>query len=759
MGLQRFPRPPARGVFAVGVFCVAAIVFSWLILRLPPQVGQFSKYPNAALQYLHGTSAPERLLDFSPLYLGLHIAAFRLCANPLQAIALTQILLLSLAAALLFLILRRHFNPVYAAAGATAFILAKSVVIYGYVFEPEPLVIFLLTALVFCASCKNLPGAAAAGVSLTLCVLTRPSFLPLALAVPVHFWFNFPNRRRSLLASALFLLPVLTGATFMAARNQRLQGEASLRLMNPGTVVFDGNSPLAGGGGAAYPPVVSDVSAMFPDESDYQHAVYRLLSRRSTGKNLTPGETNSFWATKAANYIRDYPGRLALLTARRALYVFHRYRWDDIRVSWAAGRALEEGNTPFVPFALVSALGALGLATGCGSWRPFFLPYAVFVNQAGFMVLVYASDRQRVSLYPFFVFFAIAATARLVDSGRGKRGVGLVITSLFLLAFTIERDRMRDNRHVWEGFTRLRQLPSAGSQQGDNPDFPGVLSQAAKMLALAPWALDSARPAGVPAARGELAELALGELSSLRPDAPSTRLDRALLLIEAGRLDEAEVVLKLLEREGHVFERLNGRIPSPAYHLGRIAVLRGNRTEAVRQLKRALDSAPGDPAILAQLACLTDDAAYAGRIFSYFDNPDADFLLGRACLENGRPELAIAHLERLALALPEYRKGQIYLAAALGDAGEDARAAEVYRGANEQTAATVLLEERIVPIFERLARAGTPEAFYRYGVVLREYGRFPEALRALTRAAAAGYAAAEADLRDLRPLLERSSAR
>jgi hypothetical protein len=108
--------------------------------------------------------------------------------------------------------------------------------------------------------------------------------------------------------------------------------------MNPGTVLFDCNSPIAYGGGAAYPPIVDRVAGMDPAEIDATHIAFRRIARLATGRELTPDEVNRYWSGKAFDYISDHPGRYVQVVARRALHVFHRHRWNDLRAEWPRGR-------------------------------------------------------------------------------------------------------------------------------------------------------------------------------------------------------------------------------------------------------------------------------------------------------------------------------------------------------------------------------------------------------------------------------------
>ena len=441
--------------------------------------------------------------------------------------------------------------------------------------------------------------------------------------------------------------------------------------------------------------------ALYPGESDYHHAVFRLVARTVTGRDLTPGAANRFWSVKAADYIADHPGRFVSLLARRALHVFHRYRWDDLRTEWATGRVFDGRWFPFVPFAPVSALALLGLVIAIGSWRTFLLPLAIFLNQAGVMILTYATDRQRVSLYPFFVFFAAVALERLCSGGRWRRTLLAALAAL-TLAFTLDSDLMRDNRRRWEGMSRIGVLVGEALRDRDNLDFAASRLKAARALAPAPFAAETLRPARLPVASVELAGIAARELAIGSGSGASARLDRALLLVEAGRLDEAEAILTALEREGHAFESRPGSSSEPSYHLGRIAFLRGRPDEAVRFMRQALLRSPGDPAVLAQLACLTDDTSWADLVFRYFDDLDASFYLGRACLETGRAARAVESFGRLVTLLPDFVRGQVYRAAALGGSGRDIQALERASGSGNPVAAQDLRNLR--DLTERAAR-------------------------------------------------------
>ena len=164
------------------------------------------------------------------------------------------------------------------------------------------------------------------------------------------------------------------------------------------------------------------------------------------------------------------------LVARRVLHIFHRHRWNDLRAEWDAGEILDSRWFPSVPFAPVSALAVLGLAIGAGSLRTFLVPLAVFFAQASVMAVAYATDRQRVSLLPFFAFFAAIALQRLCLGGRRRAAIALALAPL-TLAFALDSDLMRDNRRNWEGTSRMRALMHMSADPSHTHRFDRFMSR------------------------------------------------------------------------------------------------------------------------------------------------------------------------------------------------------------------------------------------------------------------------------------------
>jgi len=745
-------------IITSAVAVVACIFLSWQILSLTQQeIGQFDKYPNAAIQYLNGTIAPERILDYSPLYLGLNIAAFRFLEYPIQSLLLIQIAFLSAATTLLYLILRRYFSILLSTTGVAAFMLSKSIIIYGYVLEPEPLMIFFLAAIVFFGGRSGATSHFLTGLSLTMSLLTRPSFVVLVILIPLLYRLRSGSFRKAAPAIVAFLIPVAIGSTIITVRNYQLQGNLSLAVMNPGTLLYYGNNPQSDGTAVLYPPVINDMAGAFREESDYHHAVVRLVSRRIAGNSIISAEdTNRMLLQSTINYIKDHPYRFFVLTAERLFYIFNGYRWHDLDVSWSAEQILNKRRAPFVPFALVSAMALTGIIICMRSYRDYFLMYAIVLSQTSLMAITLTTDRQRVCIYSFLVFFAVAVLDKAIYFSKIRY---LLIVSVLplMLIFSYRTGLMKDNRHTQNSAVTVPVLLKEAESYNRNLDVKSAIIKYSQALALGPWAFQNGKPADLPITKKELYNNAISELSSMSEYMPSVQFDRALLLIEAERYYEADEILVLLAHNNSIFSTDNDRHPEPLYHLGRIAMLRGDRTKALAYLQQALKKLPGDPAVLAQLSCMTGDNNYDKLLFRYFDEIDASFFLGQACVENGQYSRAVEYLDRMSALLPEHPRGQILLAAALGGIGKYSEAAELYIATTGGRSGTVMLEDMIVPIFKRWAHDNRPETLYWCGVVLRQYGRFSEALHYFRQAEKSGYSKASEEIKFLNNILERTS--
>jgi tetratricopeptide (TPR) repeat protein len=706
-------------------------LYGFLVFSFFPPT-QFHKYVLAARQAIEGTLSGERYADFSPLYLLFHILAQKALKQPVLFFKLAQVVWASLSPLFLFLALKKLVRPAVAAIGAAALIFNPALIVMTQAFEPETLGLFLSLGFLFFALREDWPSHLLGGVFAGLAFLTRPNILPVLAFVPVFFFIR-PSRSRAwkLISVLCFSAPVILSLLFLVGRNDRLLGRPTLVTMNPGTVFYEGNNPLSQGTTAVYPFLVYDLAREYTQTPDVQHVLYRRLARWSAGKNLTVSEVNAYWRQKALRFIRDNPRRSARLLATKVFHLFHSYDWHDLYNAYWNGRKLARSAWPIVPLGVISALALLGMAVQWKRWRQALLFYSLFAGQAAVMVVFYVSARQRLILLPALLFFACAALDFLVTRKRGWLLLAAVIPLSIVLV--VPTSLMREEDHLWQGVRASSDHLNEAYRQRQAGDYPEAEIRSALALAAAPWLKDSLRPSDLGFEPAGFAGAALGHL---KPESPSASFDEAVLLLEAGKTEEAEAAWRALLRKGPGFKRDYYQSSSPHYYLALTSLRRGDRDSSRRLLLEALRSFPGDPSILAALAILTGEEHYSRTLAAYLDDASVDLYLGKAFLLAGDAPQAVPFLTRVVEGLPDYRPAKIYLAAAAGLAGDGETAASLYIGLIGERPDPVLLEEPLLEVFKGRSEKAPSDvrALLEYGIVLRQFGRTKEALAVLERA-------------------------
>ena len=721
---------------ALATFGIQAL----FVLVAVPGARQFEKYPVAAKLLLAGALPAERLADFSPLYLSLHAQVQQvLPAHPLflQWVQMTAV---ALAGMMLFLVLEECAGLAAGVVGAVAFAFNRIVILYGYLYEPESLLMFFLVGAAFFLRRTGPRPKAVAGIFLGLALLTRPSFMPLAVLMPLYVMFDRnegPARRYSAILLAAFPLGALL---WLGARNLDAIGSFTPVAMNPGCYFFEGNNPLSSGKCGDYPPLVLDYIVDLPaDQPDPQHVSYRVIARGIAGSNLSVSEVNRYWFAKAAHYILDYPGGFLRMIAWRTWLVFNNRGTHDLFLGYENERSLRALLLPTVPLGLMSAAALAALLSGKALLKRHFFFAAVFVNHYLVMVLTCVTDRQRVCAIPFFAYFAAVAFGEGRCWGKRPRASSVLVVCGIVL-FSLPHDYFRESDALHEA-DRTAAADRAAALVARNA---GRLEEATRLytraIARSPREIDFSRPSGMPSGMpsgdGDFVTRALEIQGTLGLSTPSALFDRAVLAIGAGRLDEAEACLRRLRADGRRFYRAMSS-PLPEYHLARIAVLRGDDARAKTLLGEAIRKNPGDPFVLALQVALTGERRPRENLFRYYDEIDAEYLLGQALLDAHRPQEAAMHFRRVVALLPDYRRGRIVLAAALGEAGDLVGGANAFLEAVEKRPEPLMKEREITALFRNLAAARPTDGpvLFASGYALGLYGRFAEALAFQQRAA------------------------
>lgn len=708
----------SRIFFAVAAFAIPVVLYSYVSFHVFP-ASHFLKYSLAAEKISNHTLGGDRLLDYSPLYLMVHVV---LRNEPV--IQWIQIFLAGGASCLLFLLLSRFFRRSIAIAGTIAFILNRTLMVYTTVPEPEVFLLFWIIASLFFLYGETKASHFVAGIFFTLGILTRPNFLPVLAVVLLYFFIQQKDRKAAFVSAVLFFLPVCIGLTAIWVRNARILGHFSPIVMNPGTIFFEGNNPLSHGQDVVYPALVGEIGLAATNESDYQHEIYRVFARNATGKNLSILEVNSYWIHRATDFLKDYPGHTIRLFATKLFHCFHGYEWHDLSNAYWNERMLQKMRFPAVPFALVSTLAILGMLVKARETRKWILLYAVLFCQVAVMVAIYVHARHRLAILAVFILFACAGLEYLLICRRKILIVAALIPLLVFLSWPT--DLMREETHLWTSLQTASLLRTKAFQLRGEGKWNEAADAAALALAYAPWQYDQGRPANLPYAE-DFVTRALQ--ISKPPQTFSERFDHATLLLLAGRLKESQAAFLDILQEGYEFKRDQFESSQPLFYLARIAEMQNNPEEALLLLKQGLEKSPGEPYLLSHLFVLTREGAYREKLFRYFGDIDAQFYLGQANLQVGDPAEALQNFEYVNEKIPGFRRGLFFDAAALGKTGRLQEGATVYRKAISIQPDPVLMEKESLELFQRLSQDSNDAfALFSYGIVLRQFGHYKDAL-------------------------------
>lgn len=711
-----------RGALALLIAALALLVNVAVVRQLPEPT--FLKYPVAAEQWQDGTLGRERLVDFSPLYLGLHLAA-RGLPGPEAAVHVLQVALASLAAALAFVLLAGRLSPRLAVAGAALFVFDRQLLVYTHVLEPELLLVTLLLVLLVLVDERRPPRLLVAGLVAGLALATRPTLLPVVLAVPFHLLLRdrgeTPAPRLARRIGA-FLLPVAGALAVLVACGVRAGGDWRTPVMNPGTVFFEGNNPLSHGTSAVYPPLVRALNLQPTEEPDAAHRFYREVARGASGEALSIRQVNAYWQGLAVGFLADEPGLALRRLGGKLANAFNQGRLHDVASAWLYDRAL---RLPSTPFAVLAALALVGLLAEARRWRGSLLLYVLTFSQLAVMLAFYVSSRQRLTILPGLVYFAAVGLERL---GRGRSRLLVALVVLLALSLLPPTHELREEDYALHGELALHNVfEELRPRFADEPPAWHTATVAAA-LAHAAWRFDDMRPSFVSQEEAPLIERLYAKVPAATDPRPEARFDRALVAFRTGRLEEAADLLRALAAEGYAPYR-QGLAPTVEVYRGHVALAGGARDAAVAAYRRALLEAPGEPRALAALAVLTGEARYRRRLERYWSALDADYQLGRAYLRQGDGARAAAHLERVVTALPELREAKIYLAAALAATGRLEAGARYYLQAVEISLDPVLLDPEIPDLFRAWAAADRrPSVQLAAARVLHQYGYLRQAL-------------------------------
>jgi tetratricopeptide (TPR) repeat protein len=727
----------------VAVFAGTAVlhVGVWAAIPFRP----ITIYTVAASLRAAGRLESFRVPDFSPFYFHLHLLLARTGLSYAPLLHAVEILATSLTAALFARLCLEFFPARVAAAGSLLFVLSPAPLLLSHLLLPEVWrVLFDVAALVAFVVYRRtgrLPLAAASGLLLGLSTATRPVALVVAFAIAAALFAV--EGRRAWRASLLVAAGPVLFLGLVAVRNRALTGRLDPTVMDPGAVFYGSNNP-ASRGTVVDSPLLKEMEEFGPNEPDWAHVLYKRFPAVALGRSVSASEASGYWSEKAAAFLRRHPGEALRLAGEKLGLLCRAWEPPDSIPAYELERDLRAARVPLVAFSLLVSLGVVGLWTERRRFADVLPLFVCGVACAASVLLFYVNTRMRAPLVPFAAFFACAAldALRRGVGGRAWRAVGTgALAVLALLALLqVPTDAEATLRHGFFAQYSASLLRAEAANLRNLNSREAAAGTVARAVASAPFSAEEMTLANLPYPPGGPIAASLGAARAEIEAGTATRdrrFDLGILLYEGRDLDAARGVFTALETSGGRFDRGGRCAPAPAFYLARIVELGGGeRRDAERLFRSALQTAPGDAATLAHLSVLLEESGRPGEgaavreeLFAERSDVDAAFALGRAWLERGRAPEAAFWLGRVAEWLPDFRRARLYAAAASFYARDVTSAishAEATFSLREDPAA---LEAFILPAYEEAARVepGSAAARFRLGRALRRYGRFAEA--------------------------------
>lgn len=546
--------PISRPILLLIIFLLAlSVKFFIFILITEPLI--FFKYPYFAQIIAQGGDPGERILDLSPLYLYLNYLIFKLYGPNWEVLAIFQIFLGSLTCLLVFIIGEKIFGKATGLVAALILIFYANLTLIELTLEPEALVIFLNSLIVFfllqikeeTKSGRALGKWLIVGGLLGLAIITKPNAL---LILPIAIIFNCWVSSKSafpIKSILLMLLGVLIFLGPVTLRNYCQFNDFILVTADSGKVFFHGNGPGATGMERADLPQ-QGFREENQEEPDYAHALFRRVARNLSGQNLKPSECSRFWLKKAREHMQRNPLEALILEAKKGVFFFGNYEVHDIDSVYKYYRKIK--NWPFIPYGVISSLSILGMWWARRKFKDIFLLYAMVGVYFLTVLIFFAASRYRLPAVPFLSLFAGYTITLFISWGKEKKFkelitfIGLAIILFVATIFSFRSEVLALDR--WQMATRIHYV-LGGNQYFKKGEYQRAIAELEKAIAWQPDFAPAYNRLGMAYAilkDFEKAEKNFQKVIELAPEVDQGYLNLGLLYELKGERDRAIFLLE-----------------------------------------------------------------------------------------------------------------------------------------------------------------------------------------------------------------------
>lgn len=376
----------------------------------------------------------EGAFFMSPLYTNLLALVWTISGDPALWMRLLQVLFGSGTVAVVFLLGRRLFSrPAAITAAALAATYAPLIYYDGMLLLESTLTLLLSLALLFLVrACQigRVRDWVLAGLTLGAAAVTRANIL-LFLPVFLLLWMFLPPlqnmaKRKHVLVYVLVTLACLLPTTLHNAA----EGGVFLPVTDSfGYNLYAGNNPEAHG------------LYTMPDPVDlYTDLNGSAWVQQQTGRSMDAAEVSAWWRDRALRWVGTNPGDALELIGRKFLLFFHPAEIDQLGLSmdFFTGRYGRITGVPQALFPLLLVLSFIGMGLSLRGEHRFLrlLPLSLFAVYVLATVLFFVSGRLRIPVTPILLLYAGYAVVEIARTWRSRdalRGMAFPVAGGFAL--------------------------------------------------------------------------------------------------------------------------------------------------------------------------------------------------------------------------------------------------------------------------------------------------------------------------------------
>lgn len=486
----------------------------------------------------------------APLYIYLVGILYSLFGQAPTPILVVQLLLGLATVALTYVCARYLFDRAIALVTGLVMACWPTLIYFGGELMITTLAVFWTIPLLMCflvAIDRNKPRwYFIAGIVLGLAAITRPTFLPLFLVVPIHHFIKLKQDRLKLAFrhSVLVVLGLLIPILPVTIRNIAVAGDPALISTQGGVNFFLGNQREADGISVSMPALGPIMQG-----GQYQDNVRTSsiqIAEHDLGRKLTGSEVSGYWFKRGLSEVAADPLRAIGLFFKKNYFFWHgqeifnnKSPYYAASYSWLMGILLWKHVLNF-PSGLLFPLMFVGLYLGIKNRRKVTLAALILLLFSLTISVFFVCSRFRQPLIPIAAMlaaYALVEIIRLLKSKRSNAALPLIggfvaMVVLFNLGGNIESKINLSQHHN-----------VIGNLYFTNGDFAKAAEQFEQALAVDPGNAQSYGELG--AAYGKLGRLAdaervLTQAVKYHPRSSEFHFNLGLVYKQSGRDDLAE---------------------------------------------------------------------------------------------------------------------------------------------------------------------------------------------------------------------------